>query len=150
MGRFPDERREEINDRLWDHTTMRIYCDVSQNLKTKLMAIAALFVFDGETEVYTKVLGTRVDNNIVGEIEAVKFAIRQIPVFKSRPSVVGEPYEVVVYSDYNLIAQYVQDVEGVRIVHIGDDKKHNPFYTAAHNAARKAIFLRPKSGRLHW
>ena len=141
-------RQAEMEDRLWDRQTLRIYCDASFNPKTKFTAVAALFVFDGDTQVYSKFLGIQTGNNVTGEIEAVKFAVEQISIFKRRPALMIEPRSIVVYSDYNQITQYVEDTDNVKIEYLGEDKRENPFYTAAHNAARKAIFLRPKSGRL--
>ena len=139
------ERREEMQNILWDRMTLRVYCDASLDAYHHLIGVAAIFLFDGSTNVYSKKLNSKVDKNI--EIYAVRFALEKLPIYLKQPILANPPKAIVIYSDYNEINRFFEDRDNIKIEYLSEEKYHNPWYTAAHNAARREIYLRPKSGK---
>lgn len=139
------EREAEMSDIYWSRSILHIFCDASNVPGKTLVGLGCAFVYDGSIDVFSRqanAAGSPLGTIQFGEVEAVRFAVSQVGAYLKRPVVVEQPEEIVVYSDFSLIHQYVEGVGRIRIEYLGTEKKDNPWHRAAHNAARRAIFLK--------
>lgn len=155
-----EERKKEIENRLWDPSVLRVYCDCSIHPVSlfqggrlryqRKVGIAAVFVYDGSVTVKSKACASsKGDGSVYGEMEALLFALSELPAFLES-LIVNKPDSVYIYSDLKQF-EYFKRLFGiddrlkdfsplpVAVEYLGEDKRYNPFYTVAHNAARKSI-----------
>ncbi|WP_018130507.1 hypothetical protein [Effusibacillus pohliae] len=161
------ERQAEMDNYLWDRHTMRIYCDCSISQKLGAHGVAAAFVFDGSVivrsrKVYDLTMKLRSTH---GELQAVLFALRELTV--GVPGISTPTDQVIVYTDVQSIETLIErpneeavrslskQITGAKMAILSkwpdldvqilflppEEQKHNPWYTAAHNAARREVSL---------
>lgn len=157
------EREGYIREILLDEKILRIYCDASTHANQGLYGLASAIVGFGSVHVKTKkIYSKHVGRSTYAECKSVEFILSYLLEYLKSLSAL--PDKVIIYSDYNLIEDVLTEgktpKEIVEVVHlmqahlekiqntikipvdlkfIGTDKKNNPYYTAAHNAARKVI-----------
>jgi ribonuclease HI len=156
---------EEI---LWDEDVLRVFVDTSEIENQGIFGLGVCFVGQGEVIIKSKKyynLSIRKQNQFA-ELIAIIFALEQLNTLLKQHSFI--PSEVIVYSDLILIdklsepnkltknelineliyqineqRQYILSSYpniNINIVSMKkSDKRYNPFYKAAHNAARKII-----------
>ena len=145
---------------------LSVYCDFSGNIKANHIGVAACFVGNGNTFVESKkIYMQNPRQSILGEIQAVSFAINTLPAILERYRFfLNKPRKVYIYSDYadigNIHAikfkkiEYKQAVSklisnlnqlgelfnwcNVSLNFLGEEKKQNIYHKAAHRASRKA------------
>lgn len=164
--RISEERMKTMQDILFNQKILTVYCDFSGNNKTNYLGIAACFVGNGNTFVEsTRIYGRNPKETALGEILAVFFAVKTLPVILERYRVfLNKPTKIYIYSDYvqieniqsidfkkqeyikvtsELIANLNQLRErfnwcDISIKYLGEEKKQNIYHKAAHRASRKA------------
>lgn len=165
-----EERQTEMDEYLWDRETMRVYCDCSVSYPLKSFGIAVAVVFDGSVTVRSRKKYDTTGHLLPthGELQALQYAIEQTSAMLR--DTLNLPTRVVVYSDVNHIEHILH---GGDIVTFADsarrvaaartsfankwstvdlnicylppeEQRHNPYYAAAHNAARKEVSIRKR------
>ena len=160
------ERQAQIEDLLWDREIMRVYCDCSASKRIGAFGLAAAYVYDGSVTVRSRKLYSK-DNlqPVYGELHTILYAIQQLSVvLKGVPAI---PTRIAVFSDvadidhllsaqgtgnFAAVAKQIaaaHDTFTSRWEEISltisamptEEKRHNPFYVAAHNGARKEVLI---------
>jgi len=165
-----EERQAQMDDYLWDREVMRVYCDCSASHHLRAFGIAASFVFDGSVSIRSRLMYDRALQlmTTVGELRAILYAIEQAKVVLN--SVATTPESVSIYSDVDHIDYFLHDegpktFEEIRCqiakaqtsfthrwptINLGIyylppvEQKHNPFYSAAHNTARREVSMKKR------
>lgn len=162
----PIERRLQIEAYRLDTETFRVYTDASELEKKGIFGLAFACVGNGGVIVRSKKYYNQgiCGKNPFAEIAAVSFAIQELTDIKQ--SEYNDIEDAYILSDINWIDNYENskwsrdpdksdfiksitankrtfekqfpDVQ-LSISYIGEDKRYNPFYKAAHNAARKIL-----------
>jgi hypothetical protein len=152
------ERQAQMDDYLWDQKVMRVFCDCSLSHAFKFYGIAASFVFDGSVTLRTRKVyeSSPQLHSTFGELRSILFAIEQSGSVMCEA--MNQPDSVIVFSDVSAIDHLLANGEDVAFGECvclikaaktsfamnfdirylpPDEQRHNPFYSSAHNAARK-------------
>lgn len=169
LSKIPTDRVREMQRLLHDRETITVYSDCSAIQDQNIISVAACFVGDGETRVESRKLYIEyVNRSVYAELKAVTFAISMLPMILERYNRrLIKPEHIIVFSDYchierflyteklpdnNIMWEAVSEVlQGIEefnrknmgydlmIRYIGEEKKHNMYYSAAHNSARRLL-----------
>jgi ribonuclease HI len=157
----------EMKDLLWDNETVRIYCDCSVSQDMKVAGLAATYIGFGSSLVKSKKHYSLVPmTNLENELRVILFSLEELYSYlKSMDNEMKKPSKVSVYSD---LAQIIDGLSRkiwlkkpnlsiliddilekqkelsnkipVDILYLeSSERKYNPYYSSAHNAARKII-----------
>lgn len=157
------EAKERAEKWLFDNETLRVFVDASEFNYEGIFRLGVCFVGQGETNVKTKkhynsALKT---NSIYAEVAAIDYALDLLK--KVMCNCLDEPLRVVIYSDWvginsleskpeltrhpaiNELAEQIKkkkyqfnSITELEISYMDKGlKRYNPYYRAAHNAARK-------------
>ncbi|MCK8487005.1 hypothetical protein M0651_07475 [Paenibacillus sp. MBLB2552] len=169
LSKIPFERLAEMQSILHDRQTISVYCDCSTIPDQEVAGVGVCFVGDGETKVESKKLYMGYVNvPMYAELKAVSFAVSTLPKilgFYSRRLV--RPERIIIYSDCDhierllytdsmprrafmreavsdlrqLLAEISKELKGydLMVSYIGTEKKHNVYFSAAHNSARRVL-----------
>ncbi|PEQ92935.1 hypothetical protein CN481_14185 [Bacillus sp. AFS006103] len=164
----PDDAKQRAEEMVYDEDVIRIFVDASELKFQGIFGIAVCFVGQGEVKVKSKKQYNQSKKRqiIFAELSAIVFALEQIiTMYKEECKI---PPEIIIYSDLTLLDQLsgtcnltknrsinliVNEIRNLCIeflkYHPGINlqiqtmkkglKRHNPYYKAAHNAARKII-----------
>ncbi|MGG1689438.1 hypothetical protein ABDH65_05230 [Heyndrickxia ginsengihumi] len=165
----PKEAIERIESWLWDNEVLRVFVDTSKIENQGIFGLGVIYVGQGLTSVkYKKHYNQAMKKvNVYGELIAVEFALTQVGKIIEKEF--NQPSMILIYSDWNEISKLedpamitkrilaINDVAerinerksemsisypdtDLEILYMRDEEKRfNPFYKGAHNAARKAI-----------
>lgn len=163
----PNTRRQVINDILFDQEIIRCYVDASELKMQGVFGLGMTLVGNGEVLVKSKkeYHQNLRGNNWYGETRAICYALEILPtLISSFPNT----NKIEIYSDLSLIQSLKEETKNKTKLFVkeqvelylmkfqeeqiknflleflflsNNEKKYNPFYTAAHNAARKIIGL---------
>ncbi|GAA3411850.1 hypothetical protein ACFFNY_30200 [Paenibacillus hodogayensis] len=169
LSKIPTDRLKEMQRLLHDRGTITVYSDCSAIQDQNIISVAACFVGDGETRVESRKLYVGyVNRSVYAELKALTFAISMLPKILERYSRrLIKPEQIIVYTDYchidqilyteklsdnnfmrEAVSEVLQSLEEFKlenkgydltIRYIGDEKKHNMYYSAAHNSARRLL-----------
>jgi hypothetical protein len=165
-----EERQAEMDAYLWDREMMRVYCDCSVSRPLKAFGLGVAIVFDGSVIVRSRKAYDRTMQLLPthGELQALGYAIEQTSVMLK--DVMNVPMHLFVYSDVDHVQQIVHggDIETfadsarriaaartrlertwpsveLNLCYLPpDEQKHNPYYAAAHNAARREVSMKKR------
>ncbi len=165
----PKEAQDRVDSWLWDDDTLRVFVDCSELKEQGVFGIGVIFVGQGMTLVKSKKHYNQSMKrmNVYAELVAVEFALIQLDKILNKDFHL--PSRIIVFSDWNMVDKLNQTntvskrhppinaVAGkinkrklqfttthskveLNISYMSEkQKRHNPFYRAAHNASRKAI-----------
>lgn len=163
------EAKERYEDWLWDKDVLRVFVDASELKRQGIFGLGVIFVGQGSTLVKSKkhYKQSMKKMNVYAELVAVEFAMTQLgQVIDNQFSL---PSKVYIYSDWsdiknikektlldnkipaiNTVSENINEMRNkfllihpaleLEIFYMGiEEKKYNPFYKGAHNAARMII-----------
>ncbi|MEH7114601.1 hypothetical protein V7124_19875 [Neobacillus niacini] len=166
QDKVPKEQKENIIKQYFSQNMLFIYTDMSMRIDRGMMAVACTYVSSGTVMVKHQIVhppfGCK-QINVYGELVAIQFAFNQFLKH------VGDCNSVTIYSDVRdineilnqtimfkrnpslkqlqekLILLYQKKKEQYPNLSVqyltSDQKAHNPFYKASHNASRKLLGL---------
>jgi hypothetical protein len=162
-----EKRMNEMKDLLWDIETVRVYCDCSISQDMKVAGLAATYIGFGSSLVKSKKHYSLVPmSSLENELRAIIFSLEELSAHLSKKEAeMQSPKKVLIYSDLaqindglsgeiwgkkpnlkmliNEILEKQNDLSNgilVDIVYLeSSEQKYNPYYSSAHNAARKII-----------
>lgn len=169
----PDSKRiNDMKDLLWDTETVRIYCDCSISQDMKVAGLAATYIGFGSSLVKSKKHYSLIPmTNLENELRVIVYSLENLSTYLSgKADEMQRPNKVLIYSD---LAQITDGLSGriwtkkptfkilideilekqtklsktipVDILYLeSSERKYNPYYSSAHNAARKIIKIRKK------
>lgn len=162
--KVPVEQKEWIYTQYFSKENLNVYTDMSMRQDNGLMAVACSYVKEGTILVKHQLVHPPADcykKNVYGEMKAVEFALLHFEKY------IGVGSSVVIYSDINningiidqsirfksnsslsnlqgkLVMLYQKKNEqypNLTIQYLSAEQKtHNPFLKASHNASRKLL-----------
>lgn len=166
--RPPDDAKQKAEEMVYDEKVLRIFVDASELKFQGIFGLGVCFVGQGEVIVkskkqYNQSMKTQI---VYAELSAIVFALEQLINMLQETSKTLS--HIIIFSDLtlveqlnmtsdltnnqsiNLIANQIRNLWGefpkyqyggkLEVQSMKQDfKKYNPFYKAAHNAARKII-----------
>lgn len=153
---------------------MRVFVDGPELKKQGIFGLGAIYVGQGSTIVKSKKLYNQamISVNVYAEIAAVEFALTQLE--KVMGNEFSQPLKILLYSDWNeveklqdilLMTKRIPAINAIAekinkgkkqflstypeveldITYISkEEKRYNPYYIGAHNAARHAIGIKSR------
>ncbi|WP_144461030.1 hypothetical protein [Siminovitchia fortis] len=165
----PVEAKTRAEDMLWDEECLRIFTDASELMRQGIFGLGICFIGQGQTSVKSKkhYNPSMKAVNVYAELVAVEFAVDELlkaihnnnHALPSRIRILSDWNEVeklkitskiTKNNAINKVAERINEKTkrfsalypdfDLDLTFIGkDERRYNPYYTAAHNAAKKII-----------
>ncbi|MFF2156053.1 hypothetical protein ACFVVQ_12125 [Paenibacillus chitinolyticus] len=165
LSKIPAEEMESLTRILLDDQTISVFCDYSGVQNQTLGGMGVCIVGDNETSVHSKLLySDHINANVYGEIKAAIYGIEVASIaLEKYGRRLTRPSNVIFFTDclhlkvpMKFKKEYIIEAKeefsaALEMIArdypmykfdlqlIGEGKKHNMYYKAAHNAARKVI-----------